>query len=176
VEPDTGRFRTVLGHFPTGVTIVTTLEEGRPWGITVNSFTSLSLEPPLVMVALDHRRAITPVVRRTARFAVNVLGAGGEDLSDCFAGAPSAPCRDDFCGAPWRPGASGLPLLVAAIATVECKVTETIRVGDHDLFVGRVVALGNVEGQPLPLVFYRRRYHGLEAAGGRPVRGKEEGT
>jgi flavin reductase len=107
---------------------------------------------------------------------VNVLGAGAQALSDCFAGADVSPSRDEFCGAAWVAGLSGLPLLKGAIASVECEVTQTIRVGDHDLFVGRVLALATAEHHQLPLVYYRRRYHSLERASERPVRGKEEGA
>ena len=102
--PTSDAFRTVMGHFVTGVTVVTTHDGVRPHGITVNALSSVSLEPPLVMVALDRRRRITPFVRSVGRFGVNVLGEDQQALSDCFAGAPVEPDREAFCGAAWRAG------------------------------------------------------------------------
>ena len=100
-------FRVVMGHFATGISVVTTFDRERPAGITVNAFSSVSLEPALVMVALDRRRFITPMVRAAGRYAVSVLGADQQALSDCFAHAPARPGepgREDFCGASWHAG------------------------------------------------------------------------
>ena len=99
-------FRKVMGHFATGVTVVSALEGERPWGITVNALSSVSLEPPLVVVALDRRRKITPTVRAANRYAVNILGEDQQAMADCFAGAPVTPGRDEFCGVRWHPGRS----------------------------------------------------------------------
>src|SRR3954463_2104020 len=162
MRPDSDIFRKVMGHFATGVTVVTPLDAGRPQGITVNALSSVSLDPPLVMVALDRRRFVTPAIHRSGSFAVNVLGEGQRALSDCFAGAPVTPGREDFCGAAWRPGETGLPLLEGAIATLECDVVDTFRAGDHDLFVARVEAVGNPEHHPMPLLYYRRQYLTIE--------------
>jgi flavin reductase (DIM6/NTAB) family NADH-FMN oxidoreductase RutF len=168
-------FRKVMGHFVTGVSVVTALDGERPQGITVNALSSVSLEPPLVMVALDRRRFIAPTVRRAGRYAVNILAETQQALSDCFAGAPVTPGRDAFCGAAWHAGATGLPLLDGAIATLECTVVQTFSAGDHDLFVGRVDALANDEQHPQPLLFYRRRYLRIERAQTARVEGKQEG-
>ena len=166
-----------MGRFATGVTVVTTFADGLPEGITVNALSSVSLEPPLVMVALDRRRFITPMVRASGRYAVNVLGAGQQAISDCFAHAAVRPGREDFCGAAWHPGATGLPLLEGAIATLECTVVETFSAGDHDLFIGRVDALDDgdpaVEGVG-PLLYFRRRYLRIEQAAATAVEGKPE--
>jgi 3-hydroxy-9,10-secoandrosta-1,3,5(10)-triene-9,17-dione monooxygenase reductase component len=170
-----GRFREVMGHFATGISVVTTLEGDRPQGITVNAFSSVSLEPALVMVALDRRRFITPMVRRAGRYAVNVLGGDQQALSDCFAHAPVSPGREDFCGASWHSGPTGLPLIDGSIATLECTVVETFGAGDHDLFIGRVDSLEqHREGVP-PLLYYRRRYLRIEQGEDSPVEGKPEG-
>ncbi|HET9521560.1 MAG TPA: flavin reductase family protein [Candidatus Limnocylindrales bacterium] len=174
VAPDT--FRAVMGHFVTGITVVTTFADGSPQGITVNALSSVSLEPPLVMVALDRRRFITPSVRASGRYAVNVLSEDQQDLSDCFAGAPVLPGRDAFCGAAWTPGSTGLPLLDGAIATLECTVVETFHAGDHELFIGRVDALGHHERQPMPLLYYRRRYLRIQRAESTPLEGVPEHT
>jgi len=174
MRPDSDLFRKVMGHFVTGVTVVTTLEGERPQGITVNALSSVSLDPPLVMVALDRRRHITPIVRAAGRFAVNVLGEGQQALSDCFAGAPVRPDRDEFCGAAWRPGERGMPILEGAIASLECEVVGTYSAGDHDLFIARVEALTNEELHPMPLLYYRRRYLRIEQAQSSELEGKPE--
>ncbi len=163
-----------MGHFVTGVSVVTALDGDRPAGITVNALSSVSLEPPLVMIALDRRRFITPIVRAAGRYAVNILGEEQQALSDCFANAAVTPGRDDFCGAAWTPGPTGLPLLDGAIATLECTVVETFSAGDHDLFIGRVDSLHNEQHHPQPLLYYRRRYLRVDRAQLMPVEGKPE--
>ena len=172
IEADT--FRRVMGHFVTGVTVVTALEGERPFGITVNALSSVSLDPPLVMVALDRRRFLTPIVRAAGRYAVNILSEDQQRLSDCFAGAPVVPGRDAFCGAAWHPGETGLPLLDGSIASLECTVVETFSAGDHDLFIGRVDTLANDPRHPMPLLYYRRRYLRIERAASADVEGKPE--
>jgi 3-hydroxy-9,10-secoandrosta-1,3,5(10)-triene-9,17-dione monooxygenase reductase component len=172
IEP--GVFRAILGHFATGVTVVTTLEGDRPSGITVNALSSVSLEPALVMVALDRRRFITPTVRRIGRFAVNVLAEDQQPLSDCFAGADVTPGREAFCGAAWTPGPTGLPLLDGALANLECTVVQTFSAGDHDLFIGQVDTLAATGRAIGPLLFYRREYLSIERARTAAVEGKPE--
>ena len=163
-----------MGHFATGVTVVTALEDERPHGITVNALSSVSLDPPLVLVALDRRRRIAPVVRDHGRFAVCILGEDQQAVSDCFAGAPVTPDREDFCGAPWQPGETGLPLLDGAIASLECTTVDVVAAGDHDLFIARVDALSSEEHHPLPLLYYRRRYLRIERARAIDLEGKPE--
>lgn len=163
-----------MGHFVTGVTVVSALDGDQPFGITVNALSSVSLEPPLVMVALDRRRFLTPIVRAAGRYAVNILSEDQQALSDCFAGAPVTPGRDRFCGASWHPGAMGLPLLDGAIASLECVVVETFSAGDHDLFIGRVETLAARPDHPMPLLYYRRRYLRIEHAEAADVEGKPE--
>ncbi len=167
-------FRKVMGHFVTGVTVVTAFDGAQPFGITVNALSSVSLEPPLVMVALDRRRFLTPIVRAAGRYAVCILSEDQQALSDCFAGAAVEPGRDAFCGAAWHEGATGLPLIDGAIATLECTVVETFSAGDHDLFIGRVDALANEHHHPMPLLYYRRRYLRIERAASSEVEGKPE--
>jgi len=172
VESET--FRRVMGHFVTGVTVVTALDGDRPFGITVNALSSVSLDPALVMVALDRRRFLTPIVRAAGRYAVCVLSEEQQALSDCFAGAPVTPGRMDFCGAAWHAGPTGLPLIDSAIATLECSVVETFSAGDHDLFIGRVDSLANQIEHPMPLLYYRRRYLRIERAEASDVEGLPE--
>ncbi len=167
-------FRKVMGHFVTGVTVVTALEGDQPFGITVNALSSVSLDPPLIMVALDRRRFLTPIVRVAGRYAVCILSEDQQVLSDCFAGAPVQPGREAFCGAAWHRGPTGLPLIDGAIATLECTVVQTFSAGDHDLFIGRVDSLANEPLHPMPLLYYRRRYLRIERAATAEVEGKPE--
>jgi flavin reductase (DIM6/NTAB) family NADH-FMN oxidoreductase RutF len=181
--PDPHRYREVLGRFATGVTIVTTAcreapagstEAGgaqpvvpgdlHPWGTTVNAFTAVSLDPPLVLVCVGRGRSIHPVLAGAGRFAVNILGEDGQGLSDCFAGAPSTLPRSAFCRASYRMGATGVPILDAAIAYLECEVERAIDAGDHTMYLGRVVALGGERDDALPLLYFRRRYLRIERA------------
>lgn len=173
VTPDA--FRSVMGHFVTGVTVVTALDGPRPQGITVNALSSVSLEPALVMVALDRRRFITPTVRAAGRFGVSILAETQQHLSDCFAGADVTPGRDSFCGAAWHAGETGLPIVDGCIASLECTVVETFSAGDHDLFIGRVDAMASEARHPEPLLYYRRRYLRIERATSATVEGKHDG-
>ena len=178
MEPRPDDFRMVMGHFATGVTVVTTYDEDRPAGITVNAFSSVSLEPALVMVALDRRRFITPLVRAAGRYAVSVLGVDQQGLSDCFAHGPvpaGSPDREAFCGAAWHPGPTGLPLVDGSIATLECTIVETFSAGDHDLSIGRVDSMAKLREGVAPLLYFRRRYLRIEQGADSPVEGKPEG-
>jgi len=204
---DAQTFRTVLRRFATGVAVVTTWDGDRPWGTTVNSFSSVSLRPPLVLVAFDRGRRIAPALRASGRYAVNILGEDQQALSDCFAGgpaplhsvrsvaapaaaapaaaavAPSTPgltppsaaeSRADLCGEEWRRGATGLPVLVRAIATLECTVVDVHPAGDHDLYVARVDAASAVGEGPMPLLYYSGRYLRIERASSHELEGKPE--
>jgi 3-hydroxy-9,10-secoandrosta-1,3,5(10)-triene-9,17-dione monooxygenase reductase component len=175
MQPRPNEFRLVMGHFATGISVVTTYDGDRPAGITVNAFSSVSLDPPLVMVALDRHRFITPMVRAAGRYAVSVLGADQQALSDCFAHAPVSPGREDFCGASWQSGPTGLPLIDGSIATLECTVVQTFSAGDHDLFIGRVDSLEQHREEVAPLLYFRRRYLRVEQGSDSPVEGKPEG-
>jgi flavin reductase (DIM6/NTAB) family NADH-FMN oxidoreductase RutF len=178
VDPQT--YRDVLSRYVTGVTVVTALDERdgtvQPWGTTVSSFTSVSLEPPLVLVAIGHERSIHPLIASTRRFGVNILGEESRALSDCFAGAPSELPREAFCNAPYRIGElCGLPVLADALAFVGCAVERVIEAGDHTLYIGRVVEAGTSDGPGWPLLYYRRRYLRIEHAEATDLLGKPEG-
>jgi 3-hydroxy-9,10-secoandrosta-1,3,5(10)-triene-9,17-dione monooxygenase reductase component len=180
---DEQTLRSIMRRFASGVAVVTTLDGDRPWGTTVNSFTSISLRPPLVLVAFDHRRRIVTALRGTGRYVVNVLGENDRALSDCFAGGPPAsdqagpgsPAdRSRLCGAEWHPGIAGLPILDAAIATLECSIVEVHPAGDHDLYLGLVEAAAASNGEPLPLLYYMGRYLKIERARSQERTGKPE--
>jgi 3-hydroxy-9,10-secoandrosta-1,3,5(10)-triene-9,17-dione monooxygenase reductase component len=178
---DGDALRTVLRRFATGVAVVTTWEGERPWGTTVNSFNSVSLRPPLVLVAFDRDRRIVPALVGTGRYAVNILGEEQQALSDCFAGGPApghvrgagTDEREELCGANWHRGTTGLPLLSDAIATLECTVVDVHPAGDHDLYIARVdTAMAG--GEPMPLLYYSGRYLRIERASTHELEGKPE--
>ena len=171
-------YREVLARFATGVSVVTTLEETpngpQPWGTTVNSFTGISLDPPLVMVAIGRERSIHPIIERTGRFGVNILAEGSQQISDCFAGAPSPLPRSAFCNADYELSRSGLPVLQQAIAYVACDVDRIIEAGDHTMYLGRVIETACRDEIGWPLLYFRRRYLSIERAATADLRGKPD--
>jgi 3-hydroxy-9,10-secoandrosta-1,3,5(10)-triene-9,17-dione monooxygenase reductase component len=151
------RFRQVLGHFATGVTVVTCMSSGRPLGLSVNSFTSVSLDPPLVAFCVSRRSSTWPLLRESGMFCVNVLAEDQEALSRTFA----APGRERFLGIGWRPAPSGAPVLAGVLAWVDCTVEAEYDAGDHLIVVGRVQELDLLQ-EGRPLVFYRGGYGRFE--------------
>ena len=177
---DADTLRTVLRRFATGVAVATTWDGERPWGTTVNSFSSVSLRPPLVFVAFDRSRRIVPALRRAGRYAVNILGEEHQALSDCFAGGPSPTAGEggiepaELCGAEWGRGITGLPVLSVAIASLECTVVDIHPAGDHDLYIARVDAAAAAARTPMPLLYYSGRYLRIERASSHDLEGKPE--
>ena len=155
IPPDD--FRRVLSHFATGVTLITTLDgDARPTGLTASAFTSVSLEPPLVLVCVDHKAQCFPAIREAGRFAVNILGADQEHLSRRFASART----DKFDGVTYEVSDRGLPLIAGALARLECTTMSAHVEGDHTIFVGRVDGADVSSGQPL--LYFRGHYNRLE--------------
>jgi 3-hydroxy-9,10-secoandrosta-1,3,5(10)-triene-9,17-dione monooxygenase reductase component len=150
-------FRQVLGHFCTGVTVITTVDsDGRPAGFACQAFAALSLDPPLVMFCPSRTSATWRVIERSGYFAANVLAASQRDLARVF-GASASAGGDKFAGLTWSACASGAPVLPGALAWVGCKLDAVHDGGDHFIVVGRVTELGDVRpGEPL--LFYRGRY------------------
>lgn len=175
---DSRTYREVLSRFATGVTVVSSIEETpdgpQPWGTTVNSFTAISLDPPLVLVAIGRERSIHPILEQTRRFAVSILGEDSQALSDCFSGAPSSHPRSAFCGATYSIDQAGLPILDAAIAFVSCEVERVIEAGDHTVYLGRVVETGFSDEVGWPLLYFRHRYLRIERAAEADLRGKPD--
>ena len=175
VNVSTADFRTVMGQFATGVTVVTALDGERPQGITVNALTSVSLDPAVVVIALDRRRFIVPAIDASRRYAVNVLAEDQQWLSDCFAGANVTPGREAFCGAAWRPGCHRPADAGRGDRGHGVRGHWTgSRSGDHYLYVGRVEALALDEPDAPPLLYHRRRYLRIERATTTTVAGKPE--
>jgi flavin reductase (DIM6/NTAB) family NADH-FMN oxidoreductase RutF len=151
---DSRRLRDVLGHFPTGVTIITAIDEaGQPAGFAVGSFTSVSLDPPLVAFLPALSSTTFPKVREAASFCVNVLGADQEDVCRLFA----TPGADKFATLGWSAAPSGAPVIDGASAWLDCTIDTIHAAGDHLIVVGRVHDLGVVHPDP-PLVFFRGGY------------------
>jgi flavin reductase (DIM6/NTAB) family NADH-FMN oxidoreductase RutF len=147
-------FRNALGHYPTGITVVTALtDNGTRIGLTVNSFTSVSLHPPLILFAVALRAASAPVFQRGVRFAVNLLAAHQTDLAQNF--ARSHP--DKFAGIDCVDGQGGVPLLPDCSGWLECLVHDVHPSGDHLLIVGRVDRFGHYE-EAEPLLYHRGQY------------------
>lgn len=140
------QLRRALGCFATGVTVVTTLSpDGKAEGLTANSFSSVSLDPPLVLWSLRAGAASLDSFTRAGWFAVNVLAAPQQHLSRHFA----TPMADKFAALGWLPGLGGCPLLEDALARFECTVHTTVPAGDHLIFIGLVRRAGYREGVPL---------------------------
>jgi 3-hydroxy-9,10-secoandrosta-1,3,5(10)-triene-9,17-dione monooxygenase reductase component len=154
---DQGEFRAVLGHFATGVVIVTTVHSGRPTGLTCQSFFSLSLAPPLVALAPGKSSTSWPKVAETKAFCANILTADQEPLARAFANTGT----DKFAGVGWSPAPTGMPRLHGALAWIDCVIEATHEAGDHYLVVARVVGLESGPGRPL--LFYRGGFGGFEA-------------
>ncbi len=153
---DARALRTALGRFATGVTVVTTRSRRGAVGMTINSFCPVSLDPPLVLFCVGHRSQLRDVVTTASAYAVNVLSAAQEELSRQFA----TPGRDRFGAALWRPGTTGSPVLVGALAVLECIGEQLVGMGDHDIVIGRVVTLHPVADAE-PLIFFGGRYRRL---------------
>ena len=134
-------FRQVMGRFATGVTVVTTHDHGTPSGLTVNAFTSLSLNPPLVLICVDLTSSVLPIIRESGIFAVNILDLQQEYLSTCFA-TPSADRYEHFCYADFQVAVTGAPILIGTLAFIDTRIVAEYPGGDHVIFVGQVEALG----------------------------------
>jgi flavin reductase (DIM6/NTAB) family NADH-FMN oxidoreductase RutF len=149
-------FRRACGGFATGVTIASVLDgNGAPHGLTVNSFTSVSLDPPLILICLGHAVTCIDAFRESRHFGINVLTETQRELSDRFARKG----EDRFDGLEWYRGSSGVPLLPGALTAMECRVHQRIASGDHDIFVGELISLHSGQGDPL--IYFSGQYRGL---------------
>jgi 3-hydroxy-9,10-secoandrosta-1,3,5(10)-triene-9,17-dione monooxygenase reductase component len=144
------QLRHVAGSFPTGVTVLTGLADGKPVGMAANSFTSLSLDPPLVLVCIGRSSTTWPAIAASGRFCVNILAADQELLARVFA----AKGANRFVDVGHTPSASGMPLLNGAVAFVECTISRIHDGGDHVVVIASVDDLGALRDET-PLVFHR---------------------
>lgn len=157
--------RGVLGRFVTGVTVVTTRINDEPVGLTVNSFTSVSLDPPLVLFCVDYRSRTRNSFQRAGAFAINILGAEQETISRLFA----KPGADRFANLDVRIGSTGSPILPDALAFLDCRIVGEFEGGDHLIVLGEVVDLGILHDRE-PLTFFRGVLGGWGGQGEAPLR------
>jgi 3-hydroxy-9,10-secoandrosta-1,3,5(10)-triene-9,17-dione monooxygenase reductase component len=157
---EAAHYRQVLGHFPTGVTVITAMGGDGPVGLAVGSFCSVSLDPPLVAFFPDKRSSSWPQIRETGSFCVNILAEEQEDICRVFASKAS----DKFAGLGYKPTGSGAPRLDEILAWIDCSIEDVHDAGDHEIVVGRVLALDVARNDaPGPLVFYRGGYGRFES-------------
>jgi len=151
------QLRKVLGHFATGVTVVTTrLASGQPWGFTVNAFTSVSLTPPLILICVDHRTESFQAMSRAETFAVNFLAEDQEEIARLFA----SKSKDRFERTAYTDSPEGNPLLEGCLGFLECRRIAAHAHGDHDVIIGEVVRAKASGGAPL--LFYRSAFGRVE--------------
>lgn len=161
LEPRT--LRAVLGRFATGVAVVTAASPGGPVGMTVNSFSSVSLDPPLVLFCVNRRSRLHPAFAEAEAFAVHMLGEGQRDISQRFA----TPGFDRFGEIRPREGLRGTPLLDGTLAVIECATEQIVAAGDHDIVIGRVVMVEAAPGAAEdPLLYYGGAYRSIESQSG----------
>ena len=139
-------FRRACGRFATGVTIASVVDaQGSPHGLTVSSFASVSLDPPLILICLGHAVSAIHHFRAATHFGINVLAEDQRALSERFARRG----QDRFDGVAWQPGVTGAPLLPGVLAAIECAVHRIVPMGDHDILVGEMVHAHIHHGEPL---------------------------
>jgi len=156
VPIDAGLFRTLMGNFATGVTVVTTVVENRLHGFTANAVTSVSLDPLLLLVCVDKRAYAHREFERAETFGVSVLASEQREVSEIFAKS-DVPREGSLRGVPFRFGETGVPLIEGCLAWFECAVHDLLEGGDHTIVIGRVVT-GTIGATEPPLVFFRGRY------------------
>jgi|SRR5579872_944366 len=149
--------RKIMGRFATGVTVVTTAGAGGKGGLTANAVASLSLEPALILVAVDKRAGSHPEIKENGCYAVNILSIEQEEVSRRFA----APGPKDFSGLNWKTVITGAPVLEDALGFVDCRLIEVLPGGDHDIFIGEIVA-GEAREDGQPLLYFSGKYRRLE--------------
>jgi 3-hydroxy-9,10-secoandrosta-1,3,5(10)-triene-9,17-dione monooxygenase reductase component len=156
--PDDATYRTVLGHFATGVVIITAMDGDEPVGMAANSFTSVSLEPPLVLFCAAKSSSTWPRIETSGNWAANILDDDGEEICRLFAQKGA----DRFARIAYTPGRTGSPILEDALAFVDCETIAKHDAGDHVIVVGRIVELGH-QHNGKPLLFYRGGYGRYES-------------
>jgi flavin reductase (DIM6/NTAB) family NADH-FMN oxidoreductase RutF len=150
---DSAKFRQVLGHFPTGVTVVTAMNDRTPAGFAVGSFASLSLEPPQVLFCAGKQSSTWPKIEAAGKFCANVLADDQEDVCRVFA----SKADDKFAEIGWKHSGNGSPQLIGALAFIDCDIADVVESGDHYVVIGKVTDL-DVTREGSPLIFYRGGY------------------
>jgi flavin reductase (DIM6/NTAB) family NADH-FMN oxidoreductase RutF len=150
-------FRDAVGAFATGINVITTRSEETGYGLTANAFSSVSLDPPLVLICVGTTSQGCEVIQRIGAFAVNVLSVEQEPLSRFFASKDRPRGRDAFRDVPHSEAITGCPLLDGAVAQMDCRLHASHEAGDHMIFIGAVVAL-NIDPEAKPLIFHGGQY------------------
>ncbi|MBM9466649.1 flavin reductase family protein [Nakamurella leprariae] len=150
---DSNHFRQVIGSFPSGITIVTAMLDGKPVGMTCQSFFSLSLDPPLIAFSPAVTSTSYPSIREAGKFAINVIADGQRDLAGQFARSGT----DKWAGVDYELGAVGAPVIGGVAAVVECELETEYPAGDHFIVIGRVKAMSH-ELMHKPLLYFRSAY------------------
>lgn len=155
---DGGDFRRVLGHFPTGVTVVTAKSSDGPVGMAIGSFASISLDPPLVGFFATTDSGSANAIKEAGHYCVNILGSSQLELC----GTMASRSDDKFSGVEWTPApATGAPILPDIVAAIDCRLDQVVNAGDHDLLIGRVLHLDTVLDDIDPMVFFKGQYGGF---------------
>lgn len=143
------KFVAAMGMAATGVSVVTTDGAAGRFGLTVSAVSSVSADPPLVLVCINRKSPSAAAVRANGVFAVNLLAAHNRDYAETFAGRPQSGRPFDFGNHAWRTGGTGLPLVADAAAAFECEIESAQEAGSHVIFIGRVLAAHKGEAEPL---------------------------
>ena len=160
--PTSAEWRAAMGYFPTGVTVVTSWQDGRPVGTTINAFCSVSLEPPMLLICLNHINPLREPIRDSGVFGVNILGAeDGRALAKRFA---DQTLKDRFEGCAYRATRDGAPQLETAPVFVDCTVEHIYDAGDHVVVVGRGIRTAHASVMP-PLLYHKGKFPGFEPLG-----------
>ncbi len=158
----TADFRQAMGSFATGVTIITVAQDGdgEVHGMTANAFTSVSLDPPLILVCVDHRARTHAHLQARKRFGVNVLSSGQQTISEYYARSTDKHQHAEEAGAKFARTAHGTPVLEGALAYLECRLHSTQPAGDHTIFIAEVEHVKVRDGEPL--LYFRSQYREIE--------------
>jgi 4-nitrophenol 2-monooxygenase / 4-nitrocatechol 4-monooxygenase, reductase component len=149
---DDAHFRLALSHFASGVTVVTTSRDGKLFGMTVASFASLSLHPPLVLVCIERSVKTHDAIAAAGKFGVSILSSAQADISTKFASRND----DKFGGIELVAGETDVPLIAGALTAIECRLYDQLPGGDHSIFIGEVLKIHTTEGEPL--LYFRSGY------------------
>ena len=154
---DPSQFRRACAQFATGIAIASALDaDGFPHGMTINSFTSVSVDPPLVLICVDRTSNLLPIFARCGHYGLSFLGCHQQSLSTHFAGRG----HDRFNGTPWIAGATGVPLIPEALAHLECRITQSAIAGDHAILIAEVISADIQTGRPL--LYFASGYRRME--------------
>jgi flavin reductase (DIM6/NTAB) family NADH-FMN oxidoreductase RutF len=152
--PSSADFRAVMRHFPTGVTVVTSLREGEPRGVTVSAFASVSADPPLVLICINREARSYLYISSSQVFCVNMLSGNQRHLAERFSGKLR---EHQFEGVEYEIDVTGAPVLVGSVAHLDCEVVEEHHAGSHSIFIGRVLSAKSHSGSPLG--YYNGEFH-----------------